>query len=103
MPENQICTVKVDGKKLVGPAGKPLIDFLADNDIDLPHICYEPTLGPIETCDTCWVEVNGELNRGCSLKAEDGLDIDMSGETSEGPARRCRPHRRPARTLLFRL
>ena len=29
--------------------------------IELPQVCYHPQLGPIETCDTCLVEVNGEL------------------------------------------
>jgi formate dehydrogenase major subunit len=29
---------------------------------ELPHICYHsPLMGPIQTCDTCIVEVDGQL------------------------------------------
>ena len=38
--------------------------------IEHPQICYLPEVDPIETCDTCIVEVNGELSRACSTKAD---------------------------------
>ena len=77
MQENQLCTITCDGKELVGPAGTSLIDFLARHEIDLPHICYDRTLGALQTCDTCWVQVDGELRRGCTIQAEDGLNIEL--------------------------
>lgn len=87
MPESGICTITVDGKQLLGVAGLPLIEFLAGNGIDLPHICYHKTLGALQTCDTCWVEVNGELRRGCTLKAEDGLVVDLDGDNASNARR----------------
>lgn len=100
MSESQLCTVTLDGRQLVGPAGTPLIEFLAHHDIDLPHICYEPTLGPIQTCDTCWVTVNGELLRGCSLSVEDGLNIRMEDDAAR-KARREGADRIVARHELY--
>ncbi|WP_120995039.1 formate dehydrogenase subunit alpha [Stutzerimonas urumqiensis] len=69
------CTIHFDGKALVGEADTPLIDFLANNGIDLPHVCYHRALGSPRTCDVCWVQVDGELVRGCTLKARDGLEV----------------------------
>ena len=35
----------------------------------IPHICYHsPLMGPIQTCDTCIVEVDGQLVRTCGTK-----------------------------------
>ncbi len=87
MSESQICTVTVDGCQILGPAGMPLIDFLAEHRIDLPHICYDATLGPLQTCDTCWVEVDGKLQRGCSLKARDGLEVSIETESAQAARR----------------
>ncbi len=87
MSESQICTLTVDGRQILGLAGKPLIDFLAEQKIDLPHICYHPTLGPLETCDTCWVEVDGKLQRGCSVKVRDGLEIRIEAEQAKAARR----------------
>ncbi|RUR56324.1 formate dehydrogenase subunit alpha [Vreelandella populi] len=69
------CTIKFDDKELTGNADEPLIDFLESHGISLPSVCYHPSLGAIETCDTCWVEVNGEMKRGCTLRTEEGLNI----------------------------
>ncbi|SFU92881.1 formate dehydrogenase subunit alpha [Halomonas korlensis] len=69
------CTIIYDGQPLTGAADEPLIDFLDAHDIDLPHVCYHPSLGPLQTCDTCWVEVDGELKRGCTLRSADGLTV----------------------------
>ncbi|NIC08086.1 formate dehydrogenase subunit alpha [Billgrantia bachuensis] len=74
------CTIVLDGKKLSGPSGEPLIDFLKHQGIDLPHVCYHPSLGALETCDACWVEVDGELKRGCALKSSAGLKVNTLGE-----------------------
>jgi formate dehydrogenase major subunit len=69
------CTITFNGKELKGASGVPLIDFLNQHDIEVPHICYLNPLGPIKTCDTCWVEVNGELKRSCSLAVKHGMQI----------------------------
>ncbi|WP_281662333.1 formate dehydrogenase subunit alpha [Halomonas sp. Alg239-R46] len=72
---NQPCTIIFDGEKLTGNADEPLIDFLESKGIALPNVCYHPSLGAIETCDACWVEVAGELKRGCALRSQEGMQI----------------------------
>jgi formate dehydrogenase major subunit len=76
------CTIIFDGKKLKGEAGGPLIDFLNQHDIDIPHICYLNPLGPLQTCDTCWVEANGELKRSCALTVKDGMQIVSESDSA---------------------
>lgn len=87
MSDSPLCTIHVDGKQLVGPADVPLLEFLAANDIELPHICYHPQLGAPQTCDVCWLEVNGELQRGCSVRSRDGLNVRVVNRTSEAARR----------------
>jgi formate dehydrogenase major subunit len=41
----------------------------------VPHVCYQPQLGPVQTCDTCMVELNGRLVRACATGVADGMQI----------------------------
>ncbi|MGP8289744.1 formate dehydrogenase subunit alpha [Vreelandella zhanjiangensis] len=80
---NRPCTITFDDKTLTGNADEPLIDFLKAQGINLPSVCYHPSLGPIETCDTCWVNVNGEIKRGCTLRTEEGLNVSSQDREAE--------------------
>ncbi|WP_176393530.1 2Fe-2S iron-sulfur cluster-binding protein, partial [Salmonella enterica] len=73
--QESLCTLFYDGRPLTGPANIPLIDFLTACDVKLPHVCYHPALEPMQTCDVCWVEYQGELVRGCTLKSAQGMEI----------------------------
>ena len=44
--------------------------------VSVPHVCFDPHLGPIQTCDTCWVRADGELKRACALPVRAGLSVD---------------------------
>ena len=72
------CSLQFDGRELSGPPDLPLIDFLESHGIELPHVCYHSQLGPLETCDTCWVELGGELRRACTLRSVQGLRIESA-------------------------
>lgn len=80
------CTVFYDERPLAAHAGEPLLDVLARHGIELPQICYHPTLGALQTCDVCWVEIDGELQRGCAIEARDGLRV--GGQTPPAQAAR---------------
>ena len=83
MTKETSCTVYLDGKPLRGSANQPLIDFLSEQGVDLPHVCYHPALGALETCDVCWVEVDGDLKRACTLLTHDGLRVDRTAPVVE--------------------
>jgi formate dehydrogenase major subunit len=52
-----------------------LIDVINRTGGSVPHVCYHPQLGPVQTCDTCMVEVNGRLVRACATEVADGMSI----------------------------
>ena len=65
----------LDGKAYTFPDGERLLDTLNRLNCKVPHVCYHPQLGPIETCDTCMVEVDGKLVRACATVASDGMTV----------------------------
>ncbi|WP_338473389.1 formate dehydrogenase subunit alpha (plasmid) [Niallia sp. XMNu-256] len=68
--------ITINGVEVDAPEGQTVLQFLNDSTIEVPQVCYHPSLGPIETCDTCIVEVNGELVRSCSTLLKEGDHID---------------------------
>ncbi|KWO57651.1 formate dehydrogenase subunit alpha [Burkholderia territorii] len=87
MAQPRTCSITFDGATLSGDADQPLLDFLAEHDVTLPHVCYHRSLGALQTCDVCWVETgDGELRRACALRSADGLAVVSRSER----ARRAR-------------
>lgn len=68
-------SVRINGNEYQANEGQNVVDVIKDQSIDIPHICYHPNLGTIQTCDTCMVEINGELVRSCATKVAAGMDI----------------------------
>jgi formate dehydrogenase major subunit len=58
--------------------GERLIDLLNRCAVEVPQVCYHPQLGPIQSCDTCMVEVDGKLVRACGTPAHDGAHIETA-------------------------
>ncbi|MGI0068612.1 MAG: 2Fe-2S iron-sulfur cluster-binding protein, partial [Thermoplasmata archaeon] len=52
-----------------------LIDVLMRSGSDLPHVCYNPGIGPLKSCDTCLVEIDGRVVRACETRVRDGLRV----------------------------
>ncbi|KGX84257.1 formate dehydrogenase subunit alpha [Pontibacillus marinus] len=73
MQEHMI--INVNGQELLAKPGQTLIQLLNEAEVEVPQICYHEALGAIETCDTCVVEVNGELKRACGTKVEAGMEV----------------------------
>ena len=64
--------VTINGVEMEAAEGQTVLQFLNDSSIEVPQVCYHPSLGPIETCDTCIVDINQELVRSCSTVLKDG-------------------------------
>ncbi len=67
--------ISVNGKRLEVESGERLIDVINRSGAVVPQVCYHPQLGPIQTCDTCMVEVDGKLTRACGTLASDGMKV----------------------------
>jgi formate dehydrogenase major subunit len=66
-------TLQVDGFAVSAQTGEPLIEALnraaAMRGVDpVPQVCYLPAMGAIGSCDTCMVEIEGNLVRSCEAQ-----------------------------------
>ncbi len=71
---------KANGKEFTGLEGQTVLQALMAEGAEVPHVCYQPNLGPIQTCDTCLVEVDGKMVRSCSTHLKSGQNIDYSSK-----------------------
>ncbi|MGA2349976.1 MAG: formate dehydrogenase subunit alpha [Terracidiphilus sp.] len=67
--------ITMNGKPQAFRPGERLIDLINRSGIEIPQVCYHPQLGPIQTCDTCMVEVDGRLARACATLAVDDMNV----------------------------
>jgi formate dehydrogenase major subunit len=68
-------SVTIDGSIHEAEAGERLIDLINRCGRELPQVCYHPQLGPIQTCDTCIVEVEGKLTRACGTAISGAMAV----------------------------
>ena len=74
--------VAIDGVVQEAQPGELLIDLINRTGGSVPHVCYHPQLGPVQTCDTCMVEENGRLVRACAIRVADGMSISTKSATA---------------------
>jgi formate dehydrogenase major subunit len=67
--------IQINGSSYEASAGERLVDVINRVSKGLPQVCYHPQLGPIQTCDTCLVEINGTLARACGTKVSAGMEV----------------------------
>jgi formate dehydrogenase major subunit len=68
-------SVTINGRPQTIEPGERLIDLVNRSGVAIPQVCYHHQLGPIQTCDTCMVEVDGKLVRACGTMAADGMTV----------------------------
>lgn len=68
----------VDGEEVTVSGEESVLEVLVRSGKEIPHVCYHPNLGPIQTCDTCLVEVDGKLVRACATPVLPGMHIAAS-------------------------
>jgi len=75
--------ITVDGKVITAKEGELVLDAVL-RCTEIPHVCYHsPLMGPIQTCDTCLVEVNGELIRSCGHTVTENMKIVASSKRAQ--------------------
>src|SRR5258708_6404404 len=80
-------TINLNGSPYEAPTGERLIDVINRAGIQLPQVCYHPQLGPIQTCDTCMVEVSGKLVRACAAVVADAMNVVTNSPTADSAQR----------------
>jgi formate dehydrogenase major subunit len=79
--------ITIDGSNYEIEIGERLIDVINRVGKELPQVCYHRQLGPIQTCDTCLVEVNGELVRACATAVAGGMRIETKSARADAAQR----------------
>src|SRR5215471_7618626 len=72
--------ITIDGVEVPAHNGALLIEVInlhreAVKQKPLPQVCYVPQMGPIESCDTCIVQVDGRLARACGTRVTPGMNV----------------------------
>ncbi len=68
--------INLDGKDYLVEAGTNLLEFIRSRNTFVPAICYNESMGPIQTCDTCMVEINGDIARACGTSIESSMTVN---------------------------
>ena len=69
--------VTINGIECIGNAGDTILKIANDNGIEIPTLCYHPSVKIYGACGVCLVEAEGnpKLMRACSVTANDGQVI----------------------------
>lgn len=75
-------TATVDGREVTVAAGATILTACRQAGVDLPTLCYGPTITPANACRVCMVEVEGSrtLVPSCSRVLEDGMVVSTQTE-----------------------
>jgi formate dehydrogenase major subunit len=73
----------IDGREYRASQEQTVLEAMMENGVEHPHVCYHPNLGPIQTCDTCMVEIDGRLLRACSTRVQPGMKIETNTQLAE--------------------
>src|SRR6266853_1264564 len=76
-------SVTINGVIQEAQAGERLIDVVNRTGSKVPHVCYHPQLGAIQTCDTCMVEIDGELVRACATSVSQNMSVLTATERAK--------------------
>jgi formate dehydrogenase major subunit len=82
-------TIILNGSAREIQSGQRLIDAINQAGIPLPQVCYHPQLGPVETCDTCMVEVDGKLVRACGTKVSNAMKVTTNSAAADAAQRQA--------------
>ncbi len=85
-------TIHLNGQKFSIIPGELLISAINRAELSLPQVCYHRQLGPIQTCDTCMVEVDGKLTRACATQAAPGMRVETASTRADQAQREAFDH-----------
>lgn len=80
-------TITLNGASQSAEPGELLIEVIKRAGVELPAACYHPQLGPLQTCDTCMIEIDGKLVRGCAAVVTPGMQVTTNSPAADAAQR----------------
>ncbi len=77
-------TLTIDGRTIEVPAGGSVMDACDLAGIYVPRLCAYPGLEPLGDCGLCFVGIDGEARRACSVKAKSGMSVSTTDQQARG-------------------
>ncbi|MHB1628798.1 MAG: formate dehydrogenase subunit alpha [Bacilli bacterium] len=68
-------TIDINGEKHRAALSASVLEAVLHAGVSMPHLCYHPQLGALQTCDTCIAEVDGAMVRTCATAVAQGMAI----------------------------
>jgi formate dehydrogenase major subunit len=76
--DSAVACVVINGSEHAARTGERLVDLINRAGVKLAQVCYHAQLGPIQTCDTCMVEIDGRLVRACATTVTNGMKVSTT-------------------------
>jgi len=72
-----IVKLNINGKEIAAEADKNVLQAALENNIEIPHLCFDEKLEVYAGCGLCIVEIEGQpkLARACSTPVSNGLVV----------------------------
>ena len=83
MSEQQPIKITINGETYEAGQGLSVLNVINLAQIQHPQICYVPEVDPIQTCDTCIVEIDGQLARACSTTITEGMNVQTNSTSAK--------------------
>ncbi|MBV9891357.1 MAG: formate dehydrogenase subunit alpha [Rhizobacter sp.] len=73
---------ELDGRPIVAPANRTIIDIADAEGVEIPRLCYKPGLDAVGNCRACMVEIGGErvLAPSCCRTPTEGMKVTTQSE-----------------------
>jgi formate dehydrogenase major subunit len=75
-------TFTLNGREVTGPSTDTILEIADREGIEIPRLCYSPTLDAVGNCRSCMVEIKGErvLAASCCRTAQPGMQVTTDSE-----------------------
>ncbi|MCY3786419.1 MAG: 2Fe-2S iron-sulfur cluster-binding protein [bacterium] len=88
-PPRRKISVELNGTEHAAPEGSTVLDLCRAAGVEVPTICWAPTITPANACRVCVVELDGArtLVPACSRRVEAGMSIRTDSERVQAARR----------------
>jgi NADH-quinone oxidoreductase subunit G len=75
--KTETVNLRIDGTPVEVAAGTTILEAAREADVEIPTLCYHPSLEASAACGICVVKLEGRggMTRACAAEAEEGMEV----------------------------